>query len=101
VTPAQLGAVDKVCVIDTSLNQYKGIWITNWPVEGIEFEGDIIKNSFDDVRIVALLADMLHAKKLNKKLHWKFPGVKVRAVEYTLFDADGLWSIMEKVGLNM
>jgi hypothetical protein len=29
VTPAQLGAVDKVCVIDTSLNQYKGIWITN------------------------------------------------------------------------
>jgi hypothetical protein len=25
VTPAQLGAVDKVCVFDMSLDQYKGI----------------------------------------------------------------------------
>lgn len=61
VIPAQFGAVDKVCVVEISLDQYSGILITNCPVEGIELEGEKLKKSFDEVRIVAELAEILHA----------------------------------------
>lgn len=83
VTPAQLGAVDKVCVFDMSLDQYKGIWMTNWPVEGIEFEGDKLKYSFDEVKIVALFAEILYAMNIKN---------------YTL---KGTWSKRKSSGINI